>query len=219
MGNYENDISKTIENNTEGELMQVGTKVNEVENTNSTAITSSKTSETSELNPLAEPSATGQKNIISVDEASSIASGNNVYINQDNKLMQIDYDTLATAILNKLSTQSFDSLDTSSKLVLGAINELNGKNAFIGIVLNSGDDLNDYKTPGIYRSTSSAITKTLKNIPEIFETGFAMIVFYMANQTNVQVIFSGMNIYMRGSNSFGWQNWYKCNISAILSSI
>lgn len=40
---------------------------------------------------------------------------------------QIDYDQLATAILNKLSTQSFSSLDTTSKTVLGAIDELNSK--------------------------------------------------------------------------------------------
>ena len=37
----------------------------------------------------------------------------------------IDYDKLATAILNKLSSQSFSSLDTTAKTVLGAVNELN----------------------------------------------------------------------------------------------
>ena len=132
---------------------------------------------------------------------------------------QIDYDQLASAILDKLSTKQYSELDTTAKTVLGALDELNGKNAFIGIVLNSGDDLNDYKTPGIYRSTSSAMTKTLKNIPEIFEAGFAMIVFYMSNQSNLQIIFSINNIYIRGSNSSGWNNWYKCNISAILTSI
>lgn len=40
---------------------------------------------------------------------------------------QIDYDQLATAILNKLSTQSFNSLDTTAKTILGGINELNSK--------------------------------------------------------------------------------------------
>lgn len=39
----------------------------------------------------------------------------------------IDYDKLATAILNKLSSQSFSSLDTTAKTVLGAVNELNSK--------------------------------------------------------------------------------------------
>ena len=44
---------------------------------------------------------------------------------------QIDYDQLATAILNKLSTQSFSSLDTTSNTVLGAIDELNSKTDFV----------------------------------------------------------------------------------------
>ena len=131
MTNYENDIQVITKNGAEGELTQVSINNGEIENVNTTTLPS----EANELNPLAEPAATGQKNIISVDEASSVSSGNNIYINQDNKLMQIDYDTLATAILNKLSTQSFNSLNTSSKLVLDAINELNGN---IPIFSNAG---------------------------------------------------------------------------------
>lgn len=123
MTNYENDIQVITKNGAEGELTQVGINNGEIENVSTTTLPS----EANDLNPLAESVTTGQKNIISVDEASSVSSGNNIYINQDNKLMQIDYDTLATAILNKLSTQSFNSLNTSSKLVLDAINELNSK--------------------------------------------------------------------------------------------
>lgn len=48
---------------------------------------------------------------------------------------QIDYDQLATAILNKLSTQSFSSLDTTAKTLVGAVNELNGN---IPIFSNAG---------------------------------------------------------------------------------
>lgn len=125
MTNYENDIQVITKNGAEGELTQVGINNGEIENVNTTT----PPSEANELNPLAESVTTGQKNIISVDEASSVSSGNNIYINQDNKLMQIDYDTLATAILNKLSTQSFNSLNTSSKSVLDAINELNSNSA------------------------------------------------------------------------------------------
>ena len=134
MTNYENDIQVITKNGAEGELTQVSINNGEIENVNTTTLPS----KTNELNPLSDPVATGQKNIISVDEASSVSSGNNIYINQDNKLMQIDYDTLATAILNKLSTQSFNSLNTSSKLVLDAINELNGN---INV-----DYVNEYKT-------------------------------------------------------------------------
>ena len=80
---------------------------------------------------------------------------------------------------------------------------------FGGTEIQSGDDLNDYTMPGIYRSTSSSITASLLNMPEIFGSGFAMIVFIMSSSTNVQVIFAGNNMYMRFSNSGGWQSWYK----------
>ena len=76
---------------------------------------------------------TGTQNITEVTEASSIATGDNIYLNHSNQLQQIDYDKLATAILNKLSTQSFSSLETTAKTVLGGINELNSK-IEIGII-------------------------------------------------------------------------------------
>lgn len=50
---------------------------------------------------------------------------------------QIDYDKLASAILNKLSTQSFSSLDTTSKTVLGAIDELNSKTIANNLLLTA----------------------------------------------------------------------------------
>ena len=149
MTNYENDIQVITKNGAEGELTQVSINNGEIENVNTTTLPSG----ANELNPLAEPAATGQKNIISVDEASSVSSGNNIYINQDNKLMQIDYDTLATAILNKLSTQSFNSLNTSSKLVLDAINELNSN---IPIFSNAGSH------NGIFRGKNLGTSVTQK---------------------------------------------------------
>lgn len=57
---------------------------------------------------------------------------------------QIDYDKLATAILNKLSTQSFSSLDTTSKTVLGAIDELNSKLYLPIRSLGNETDVNNY---------------------------------------------------------------------------
>lgn len=57
---------------------------------------------------------------------------------------QIDYDQLATAILNKLSTQSFSSLDTTSKTVLGAIDELNSKLYLPIRSLGNETDVNNY---------------------------------------------------------------------------
>ena len=67
----------------------------------------------------------GTVSILDKATTSSIAAGDKVFVNQDDALKQIDYDQLATAILNKLSTQSFSSLGTSAKNVIGALNELN----------------------------------------------------------------------------------------------
>lgn len=69
----------------------------------------------------------GTQNILDKPTTSSISNGNKIFINQDDALKQIDYDALATAILNKLSSQNFSSLSTSAKTVLGAVNELNSK--------------------------------------------------------------------------------------------
>ena len=43
---------------------------------------------------------------------------------------QIDYDQLASAILDKLSTKQYSELDTTAKTVLGALDELNGNMFF-----------------------------------------------------------------------------------------
>ena len=66
---------------------------------------------------------------------------------------QIDYDQLATAILNKLSTQSFSSLDTTSKTVLGAIDELNSKSV---IFSNSGSHNSIYRGKSLGSSVTQA---------------------------------------------------------------
>lgn len=88
---------------------------------------------------------------------------------------------------------------------------------FAGTAIQSGDDLNDYTMPGIYRSTSSRITASLLNIPEIISSGFTMLVFNMATTTYVQVIFAGDKIYTRLSNTGGWLNWFKYSGTLISS--
>lgn len=121
---------------------------------------------------------TGTQNITEVTEASSIATGDNIYLNHSNQLQQIDYDKLATAILNKLSTQSFSSLETTAKTVLGGINELNSKSYLLqgGTIIPNNADMNNYTTPGNYYCISDSAAKTLKNCP--FTHAFTLKVEY-----------------------------------------
>lgn len=126
----------------------------------------------------------------------------------------IDYDKLATAILNKLTSKKF-TLDQGTKTLIAAINELNSKNIFYGTAINYNDDMNDYTVPGIYYSASSAVTQTLKNKPpEDISSGFALLVLPTSekNGTIVQVIIKGVtadNIYARSQNTSQWYQWRK----------
>lgn len=126
----------------------------------------------------------------------------------------IDYDKLATAILNKLTSKTF-TLDQGTKTLIAALNELNSKNIFYGTAINSNDDMNDYTVPGIYYSSSSAVTQTLKNTPpEDIPSGFAMLVLPTAskNGTIAQVIIRGVTveaIYARSQNTSQWYKWRK----------
>lgn len=73
---------------------------------------------------------------------------------------QIDYDKLASAILNKLSTQSFSSLDTTSKTVLGAIDELNSKTI---VMPNAGSHNSIYRGKNLGSSVSSTQWASIQN--------------------------------------------------------
>lgn len=89
-----------------------------------------------------------------------------------------------------------------------------------GKAINSGDDLNDYTIPGIYNSSSSGITATLLNMPEIFVSGFSLLVLPISTDANVQVIYmggAGGRFYIRSANSSGWQSWYKLEGTVISS--
>ena len=67
---------------------------------------------------------------------------------------QIDYDKLASAILDKLATKQYSELDTTAKTVLGALDELNGKIAVSVPDLEDGEDIREY----IYENYKNGIT-------------------------------------------------------------
>lgn len=81
----------------------------------------------------------------------------------------IDYDQLATAILNKLTSKTY-SLDQGTKTLIAALNELNSKSK-ISYILSGGEvvprdsDMNNFKTPGNYACAQDADVATLKNAP------------------------------------------------------
>lgn len=75
------------------------------------------------------------KNILTVDDATTISDNDTLFVGQNSQLKQIDYDLLADAILNKISSKSYSELDTTAKTLIGAIDELNSN---IPIFSNAG---------------------------------------------------------------------------------
>lgn len=106
------------------------------------------------------------KNILTVDDTTTISDNDTLFVGQNSQLKQIDYDLLADAILNKISSKSYSELDTTAKTLIGAIDELNSKtflrkdnvdldsldeqskNVIIGAILT--DDENKYPFTGGY---------------------------------------------------------------------
>ena len=90
---------------------------------------------------------------------------------------------------------------------------------FTGTAIQSGDDLNDYTTPGIYYSASQLVSSTLANTPERFQSGFAMFVFPMSANISQVIFLGGVGgvMYTRSTIKSGFQKWYKFDGTLISS--
>lgn len=73
---------------------------------------------------------------------------------------QIDYDQLASAILDKLSTKQYSSLDTTAKTVLGALDELNGN---MPIFSNAGSHNGIFRGKNLGTSVTQEQWAAIKN--------------------------------------------------------
>ena len=112
---------------------------------------------------------------------------------------KINYDALADAILNKITSKNY-TVAGSSQTLINAINTLNSNKLSFQIgdytSIASGADLNSttYTTPGRFRSGGSSITDTLSHCP-VSGIGFVMDVYpFMTAQFIVQEITTSSGI-------------------------
>ena len=124
---------------------------------------------------------------------------------------QIDYDQLASAILDKLATKQYSELDTTAKTVLGALDELNGK--MIPRELKTLSDVLVYaesmQHPKVefFECSGSQYTGNFPNIHYNYGTGFIL----KRNAASMSVIaFPESNQYRPIINSIksgSWEGW------------
>lgn len=79
----------------------------------------------------------------------------------------IDYELLADKILDKLTSKTYSGLDTTSKILVGAINEVRttGKRLLPVTVIPENSNLDSLTTPGEYYCGSNASAATIVNSP------------------------------------------------------
>ena len=103
----------------------------------------------------------------------------------------------------KLYIGDVDVLSPSALAALGAL----------GVVqtsyIPSTDDLNDYKTTGIYRISSTLPT----NAPS--GSAWSVLVVFIVGTTYMQVLINGSKIWTRSGNTSAWYSWYKFDGTAV----
>ena len=126
----------------------------------------------------------------------------------------IDYDELATAILNKLTSKTF-TLDQGTKTLIAAVNELNSK--FLKISNPRDIDLNEMTTPGIYGTAdSSPSTVGWKNYPSN-DTGYLTVELNATVLSQTYISYKGEIFFRAKYNNalWSWSDWGKITMTPV----
>lgn len=84
-----------------------------------------------------------------------------------------------------------------------------------GTAIPSNSNLNDYKTPGVYRVESSTVAGTISNLPTGAAAGRLEVKGLNAADRYLQIYYSGDVIFQRRWNGSSWFTWYKFEGTAV----
>ena len=141
-------------------------------------------------------------------------TGDKVLLSGASEEYLIDYDKLATAILNKLTSKTF-TLDQGTKTFVAALNELNSK--FLKISNPRDIDLNEMITSGIYgTSDSSPSIVGWINCPAD-DTGYLKVELNGTVLSQTYISYKGEIFFRAKYNhmSFEWSNWGKITMTPV----
>lgn len=158
---------------------------------------------TNEIMPMA---ASGETNFASLKEKTTPASGDMFLMEDSEDTKKINYDKLADAILNKLTSKTYSGLETTAKNFVTAINELNSKSKN-GWPSASGKSFEEVIPanfpPGLYAY------RNILGIPDSSKDPSMNFVRIIKMTEAVIVIISGTMYYREASDGTWNENWKK----------
>lgn len=154
---------------------------------------------TNEIMPMA---ASGETNFASLTEKTTPASGDMFLMEDSEDTKKINYDKLADAILNKLTSKTYSGLETTAKNFVTAINELNSKSiTIVSIDITDGSNIDDLGN-GIYFCNGYEVL----NVPR-YGTFISAKTANGAAGFQCIIITTGTIIIRQYGKSTGWSEW------------
>lgn len=142
------------------------------------------------------------QNITALPASTTPASSDQLLLVGATEEKLIDYDKLADAILQKLTSKQY-TLDQGTKTLPAALNELNSNT--LKTVDSNVEDWNNIVSPGIYSGNGS----TSKNTP--IEDTIWINAFVVPSNGNVKYLtayaITDKGIFFRSMNNGGWEAW------------
>lgn len=155
----------------------------------------------------------GEKYLGQLTAKSAPATGDIMVLEDSEDTKKIDYDALANAILNKLTTKTYTVAGGSNTLI-AAIDALNS-NAYLlngATLVPINSDLNTYTTAGNYQIKFTSDANTISNMP-VKTAGVLKVEIsgYASNNYKRQTFyeFNNSNRHIRYTNDNGntWSTW------------
>lgn len=128
----------------------------------------------------------------------------------------IDYNLLADKILDKLTAKTYAGLNTNSKLLVGAINELRSTDKRLSPItaITANTNLNSYTTIGEYYCNSNDTAATITNSP--VSRAFRLTVELTLSSSSTDGIRQTLQTYQKSvtytrwtsNGGSTWSEWY-----------
>ena len=93
------------------------------------------------------------------------ATGDQFFMIGTSEEYRIDYDALAGAILDKLTTKTYSGINNNVISAIAALNS-SANMLSLGTAIPSGASLETYKTPGTYYVSSNSVAASIGGLPE-----------------------------------------------------